>query len=593
MRDRPWFANWPKGLPTSLDYPDIPVQRFLESAAKMTPDHKALIFQINEETVTYAEFYDAARRFATALARMGVRKGDVVAVQLPNSIHTAEVYYGILIAGGVYSPCNPLLSFKELHMQLNDSGAHTFVVFETFLDKFLPIRYDTPVRNLIVTGIQELLPPHTPMDVKQYGGRTYSLAGLFADTPADPAEVDINPREDLAHLAYTGGTTGIPKGCMITHHNVVANVIQVGHWTAGGRPAMNEDGTIYVADPFEKEQREDWEYPTLLEDQKVLAVVPLAHVMGINGFLNVPVYQKSTVVIHPRMDMGAYLADIAKYRITGCGGAPQLLIAMLNHPDFATTDLSSIRTFGCGAAPLPTEVKEQLEKKVPHAYVLEGYGMTETTAGACTNPAARSAVRKTGSVGMPLFDTDIKIVDVDDPSIEIDFNEIGEICIRGPQVMKGYWRRPDETANVLRDGWMLSGDLGYMDEDGYVWIVDRKKDMLLYNGHNVYPTQLEQVLFTHRAVANCAVIGKPHSLTGEIPKAFVVLKPDAKITEQELMNFVNSRVAEYKKIRELEFVTDLPMSYAGKVLRRQLREIEIERMKAGETGPEKKEELGL
>ncbi len=593
MQDRPWYANWPKGLPTSLDYPKIPIQRFLESAAKMVPSREALVFQVNGETLTYAEFLEQAGRFATALARLGVRKGDVVAVQLPNSIHCAVVYYGILIAGAAYCPCNPLLSFKELHMQLVDSGAKVFVVFQNFLDKFLPIRHDTPVKELIVTGIQELLPPHTPMEVKEYGAHSHSLAQLLRDTPCSPPVVTIDPEEDLAHLAYTGGTTGVPKGVMVTHHTAVINILQVAHWCAGGRPEMTEDGFIHIVDEVEKELRPDWEYPTVIESQKVLAVVPFAHTMGVNGFLNTPVYMQSTIIIHPRLDMSAYFDDIVKYDITGCGGAPQLLIAMLAHPDFDKIVGSHIRTVGSGAAPLPLEVLQEMQRRLPQAIIQEGYGLTEMVASVTINPANQSGLRKPGSVGLPVFDTDVKIVDLDDPDIEIDFNEIGEICASGPQMMKGYWKRPDETALVIRDGWLLTGDIGYLDEDGYLWIVDRKKDMLLYNGHNVYPRQLEDILFSHRAVANCAVIGKPHSLTGEIPKAFVQLRPDAKITEPELMEFVNSRVAEYKKLREIEFVPQLPLSYAGKILKRELRAWEIERMKAGQTKPETEEALGL
>jgi long-chain acyl-CoA synthetase len=593
MQDRPWYANWPKGLPTSLEYPKVPIHRFLESAAKMVPAREALVFQINGETLTYAEFLEQAGRFATALARLGVRKGDVVAVQLPNSIHCAVVYYGILIAGGVYCPCNPLLSFKEIHMQLVDSGAKVFIVFQNFLDKFLPIRHDTAVKDLIVTGIQELLPPHTPMDVKEYGPHSHSLAQLLADTPCSPPTVKIDPEEDLAHLAYTGGTTGVPKGVMVTHQAAVINILQVAHWCAGGRPEITDEGLIRIVDEAEKDLREDWEYPTVIERQKVLAVVPFAHTMGVNGFLNTPVYMQSTIVIHPRLDMAAYFDDIVKYNITGCGGAPQLLIAMLAHPDFDKMIGSQIRTVGSGAAPLPLQVLQEMQRRLPQAIIQEGYGLTEMVAGVTTNPANRSGLRKPGSVGLPLFDTDLKIVDLDDPEVEIDFNEIGEICVRGPQMMKGYWKRPDETAIAIRDGWMLTGDIGYLDEDGYLWIVDRKKDMLLYNAHNVYPRQLEDILFSHRAVANCAVIGKPHSLTGEIPKAFVQLKPDAKVTERELMDFVNVRVADYKRVREIEFVPSLPLSYAGKILKRELRAWEIERMKTGETTPETKEELGL
>jgi len=594
MEDRPWYKHWPRGLPVSIDYPRIPVQRFLESSAKKYPDRAAIIFQPTGEVTTYAGLLEMARRFAAALHRLGVHKGDRVAVQLPNEAHTAAVYYGILIAGAVYVPANPLLSFREMLWVLSNSGAETFVIFENFMDKFLPIRYDTPVKNLIVTGVSEMLPPHVPVDVKQYGPRSYSLVQLLNDTPPDPPHVAIDPGEDLAHIAYTGGTTGVPKGVEVTHQMIVTACLQQVHWNAGGHPVVLEDGTLDVVEPFEPAVRDDWEYPQVIGgEQKALVVVPWAHTMGVNGYLNCLVCVGNVMIVHPRLDLGAYLADIGRHGIMACGGAPQLLVAMLNYPHRDGLDLSSVRVVGSSAAPLPVDVLHGIEKMFPNAIVLEGYGLTETVLAVTLNPPNRSGLRKPGSVGIPQFDCDVKIVDIDDPSVEIGFNEYGEVAVRGPQVMKRYWQNPEETAKVFLDGWLLTGDIGYMDEDGYLFIVDRKKDMLIFNGHNVYPRELEEILFSHRAVANCAVIGKPHSVAGEIPKAFVIPKPEVKVTEQELMDFVAMRVADYKKLRELEFVSELPISSAGKVLRRELRRMEIERMERGEAGPEVRLEPGL
>jgi len=593
LRDRPWYKNWPKGLPTSLDYPKVPLYKFLESSAARHPDREAIIFQIGDAVTTYGELWDKAQRFATALARMGVKKGDRVAVQMINNPLTAIAYYGILRAGAVYCPCNPLLSYRELHHQLVDTGAETFIIFEMFMDKFEPIRYDTQVKRLIVSGISEMLQPPTPTDVKPYGRGTYSLLSLINDTPSDPPDIEFDVENDLAHIAYTGGTTGVPKGVMVTHYNAVVANIQQAHWGMGGRPVVDDDGLLDIVDPIETDDREDWDYPVGPAGQKWLVIVPWSHAMGVNGYLNIPVYKGDTMVVHPRLEMPAYMNDLVKHKCTGCGGAPQLLIAMLNYPGIEKLDLSNIRTVGCGAAPLPVDVYRGLSKLLPNALIIEGYGLTEMTLGATTNPINRSGMRKLGSVGLPVFDTDVKIVDIDDPTVEIDFNEIGEVCLRGPQMMKGYWKNPEETSRVIIDGWLHTGDLGYLDEDGYLFLVDRKKDMLIYNGHNVYPRELEEILFTHRAVKDCAVIGKPHSLTGEIPKAFVVRKPDVKVTEQELMDFVKVRVADYKQIRELEFIDELPRNYAGKVLRRELRRWEIERVAAGEVAAETEEELGL
>ncbi len=557
------------------------------------PERPAIVFQITGETTTYAELLEKARCFATALHRLGVRKGDRVAVQLANNAHTAMVYYGILMAGAAYVPVNPLLSYREMLWVLNNSGAETFVILEHFLEKFLPIRHDTAVKHLIITGVSEMLPPHTPMDVKQHGRGTYSLLQLLNDTPNDPPEVKLDPEEDLAHVAYSGGTTGVPKGIEVTHLMVVTACMQASHWNMGGRPVVREDGSLDVVDAIEPAIRDDWEYPQVYGGgQEALVVVPWAHTMGVNGFLNCLVYVGNTMIVHPRLDLGAYLGDLAAHKIMACGGAPQLLVAMLNY-NTDGLDFSSVRVVGSSAAPLPVEVLRGIERKFPNCMVLEGYGLSETVLSVTLNPPNRSGMRKPGSVGIPQFDTDVKIVDIDDPDVEIDFNEFGEICVQGPQVMRRYWKNPEETSKVMRDGWLLTGDIGYMDSDGYLWIVDRKKDMLIYNGHNVYPRELEDLIFTHRAVANCAVIGKPHSLSGEVPKAFVILKPDAQLTEQELIDYVAIRVADYKQLREVEFVTELPISSAGKVLRRELKRMEEERIKAGVAKPEPKVEPGL
>jgi long-chain acyl-CoA synthetase len=592
MEARSWYAHWPKGLPMSLEYPRVPVARFLESSAKKYPDKPAIIFQVGDEVTTYAELHEKARRFATALREMGVRKGDRVAVQHINTAHTAMAYFGIMLAGAVYVPCNPLLSFRELLNILNDSGAETFVIFDMFIDKFMPIRHDTPVKRLIVTGIQEFIPPHVPLDVKQYGGRSYSLLQLLNDTPDDAPIVELDPDEDLAHIAYTGGTTGVPKGVATTHQMVVTTCVQQAHWSVGGRVVVNSEGMLEIHGALNTDEP-GWEYPCAPGSGKWLVIVPWSHAMGINAYLNIPIYRGDTMIVHPRVDLPTYMADLVRHKVQFCGGAPQLLVAMLNYPGIENLDLSHVRYMGSGAAALPVEVLNGLQRLMPEGMVLEGYGLTEMTLGSTANPGGRSAIRKPGSVGIPFFDCDLKIVDVDDPSVEIGVNELGEVCTRGPQMMRGYWRNPAETAKVIRDGWLLTGDIGYMDEEGYLFLVDRKKDMLIYNGHNVYPRELEELLFTHRGVLNCAVIGKPHSLTGEIPKAFVIRKPGVSITEQELMDFISIRVADYKQVREVEFVEELPISYAGKVLRRELRRMELERIQTGEAKPETEEKLGL
>ncbi len=580
MQDRPWYARWPAGLPVSLDYPSVPVYKLLESSARKYPDREALVFPVYGTSMTYAELWEKARRFAAALSRLGVRRGDVVCIQLSNSPHYAIAYYGLMLAGAVFTPSHPMQSPLELRRQLVDSGAETLIVPDTFMPTVTGVRGQTRVKNVIVSGEQELVPPFTPVHVVSWGPRTYSFQQLLLGSPPKPPPLRLNPERDIAHLAYTGGTTGVSKGVVLTHKAVVTNTLQFAHWTAGGRPYLERNGVLQIVDHPGPHPGGDWELPVTPGESTMLVAVPWSHAMGTVGYLNVPVYLGATIVCHPRFDAGAYLADIEKYRVDVFGGAPALLKSILDHPDAATADLSSVKQVRCGAAPLPRDVYEGIRSLIPRAVLTEGYGLTEVAMGATANPACRSGTRKPGSVGIPVFDTDVKIVDLDDPSIEIGFDELGEVCITGPQVMRGYHGRPDDTAAVLRGGWVHTGDIGRLDEDGYLYIVDRKKDMLIYNGYNVYPRELEEHLRSHPAVADCVVVGKPDPTAGEIPKAFVVLKPGAEADPQDIMTSVAERVSPYKKVREVEFIEAIPVNLAGKPLRRELRELERERARA-------------
>ncbi len=580
MEDRPWYAHWPRGLQVSLDYPPVPVTKLLETSAFRYPQQTAIIYQVGEGVTTYAELWDSVRRFATALHRLGVRKGEVVTIHLPNSPQFAIAYYATLLLGAIFSPCFPLLSLGELRHQLLDSQARTIITFDMFMPNVHPIRHDTEIRRAIVTGIQESIPPFTPVDVKPFGAHTYSFAQLLADTPPEPPEVRVDPEEDIAHLSYTGGTTGLSKGVVLTHQAVLANAIHYGLWASAGRVVLREDGYLDVEGLPKLEADEPWEYPSFgPATGRTLVVVPWSHSMGTIGYLNTPVFGATTMVVHPRFEPASYLADISRHKCDVFGGAPQLLQGVLGAEGVDSADFSGVRWIPSGAAPLPTSVLQRMERLVPNAVIMEGYGLTEMAMGVTANPANRSGLRKMGSVGIPVFDTDVKIVDLDDPDIDISLGELGEVCVRGPQMMREYWRRPQETEATIRNGWILTGDIGLIDSDGYLFISDRKKDMLIYNGFNVYPRELEEIIRSHRLVADCAVIGKPDPRVGEFPKAFVVPRPGASITTTELMSFVATRVAPYKRVRELEFIETIPVSFAGKPLKRQLREWEIERSK--------------
>jgi long-chain acyl-CoA synthetase len=389
----------------------------------------------------------------------------------------------------------------------------------------------------------------------------------------------MNPGRDLAHMNYTGGTTGVSKAVMLTHRNVVANVIGSTCWTRSGRPVMR-NGILYLEDKYQDPPGAPQEFVRVEGKEIIVNVAPFFHNLGLLTYLNGSILAGSTTILPLRFEPKAYMDAVEKYQATFVGAAPPLFLSLANTPGVEKRNLQSVTAVASGAAPMPVELTKRMQDIFPNlTIVLEAYGLTEVTCLATCNPAGRSGLRKIGTVGIPIYDTDVKIVDVETGDMVQPLGQEGEICIKGPQVMVGYFNRPEETSEVLRDGWLYTGDIGIMDEGGYIRIVDRKKDMLLYKGYNVYPKELEELLFQHQAVANCAVIGVKDELAGEFPKAFVVKRPAVEVSAQELMDYVNSQVVFYKKIRELEFIPEIPVSPVGKVLKRVLREREKERRK--------------
>ncbi len=559
------FSRWPVGVHRTLDYPEVPVYGFLDAAAARFPDRVAMRFSGAE--ITYVEFLTLTHRFAHALKARGVGKGDRVAIHLLNCPQFAIAYYALLKLGAIFVPCSPLLSERELVHQLADSGAETLITLDLFYAVTEKALSRAPVRNLIVTSLADNYPPLaiTTKPIRKIRiDRGEDFVDLLEEGAPDPVGEPVDVRRDLAHLAYTGGTTGLPKGVMLTHFNIVANVLQCFHFYTGGKPAMEEGRAVY--DLSDIPAGADL---GMKAGMTTLIVVPWFHAMGTIAYLNLQLYAGHTMILFPRFDPGPFIRAVEKYRAEVIGGAPQLFIPLIQHPDFRRTDLSSIRTVISGAAPLPEEVMRRLMEAFP-GVVTEGYGMTEVTLVATANPASRAAV-KLGSVGIPIIDTEVRVVDAA-TGAPVARGETGELCVRGPQCMQGYWNRPEETAAVFIDGWMHTGDIGREDEEGYFYITDRKKDMILYKGYNVYPRELEELLFTHPAVLQCAVVGKPDERGGEIPVAFVQLSPDRAATPEEILGFVNRQVAAYKQIRELVLVDALPVSPAGKVLKRELRE---------------------
>jgi long-chain acyl-CoA synthetase len=545
----------PPGLPRSLDYPDVAVGAILLGSARRWPDRVGWIDPTAPEGSQQLTFAGAAARaaqFANALRSRGIGRGDVVAVHAPNCIDYPVVYYGILLAGATFSPTNPLLPPDDLAFQLTDCGARVVITWGIAAPAIAAVRERIPAE--LVVGI-------TTDAAGTAGSVDVDLEAFLDGQPTDPPALDIDVRTDLAHLAYTGGTTGRSKGVEVPYRNVIVNSLQYACWGSGSLPALDDQGGL-VLDQVGSED----EWPARIGTGVAINLTPWFHAMGTIGGLNISVLTGSTLVLHLRFDPGRYLEDAERFRITSMGGAPPIYVALLQHPDIDKRDLSSVLGISSGAAPLPVEILEELKVRFPQAKVGEGYGLTEVTMGATSNPSWRSGDRKVGTVGVPVFDTEIKLVD-------------GEVCIRGPQVMRGYHKQPEATAEVLTDGWLRTGDIGVIDDDGYLTIVDRKKDMLIYKGYNVYPRELEELLFHHPAVANAAVVGKYDVAVGDLPVAFVVLRAPGESVLAEpdgdadaILAWVNERVTPYKKLRAIHVVEQIPVSAAGKVLRRELRE---------------------
>jgi long-chain acyl-CoA synthetase len=552
----------PPGLPRSLDYPDVPAGSILAGAAARFGERPA--FVLGDRSLSFAETYSAACRFANALRARGIGHGDVVAIHLPNCLAYPVAYHGILLAGATFSPTNPLLPPDELAFQLTDCEAAAVVTFGPVAGTLAAVADRVPSRLTIVVA---------PVGEVAEGGdgsngteaSTVEFQAFMSGRPDTRPDVAIDVRADLAHLAYTGGTTGRSKGVQLTHRNIVANTLQSACWSSGSVPALDANGDLVI-----NQLADEDEFPGRLGTGITINLTPWFHAMGVIAGLNSALLSGTTIVLHSRFDPVAYVADAERLRVTSLGGAPALFAALLATPSFHTADLSSVRSIGSGAAPMNHEMIRALQKRFPGIIIAEGYGLTEMTMGAVIAPSYRSGLRKVGSVGRPIFDTELKVVGQDSEE-PLPAGQEGEVCLRGPQMMLGYRNRPEENAAALVDGWLHTGDIGVIDEDGCLSVVDRKKDMLLYKGYNVFPRELEELLIALPGVRTAAVIGRPRADVGELPVAFVVRKPSETPDADRLIAMVNEKVVPYKHLRELHFVDDIPVSAAGKVLKRELR----------------------
>jgi len=558
MNDRPWFAHYDKGVPIHIDYPQVPLFYFLEESARKYPDRACTIFK--GAVISFKEMNAITDCLAAALADLGVKKGDRVGIFMPNTPQFVMAYFGILKAGGVVVATNPLYTPSEIEYQANDAGVEIMFVMTNFYKTIKAAQPKTKIKRLIVTNLKETLPPVLrllfTLAREKKGG--FRIEGGLAEgdvwmkdllaryKPSDRPKIEVGP-EDTALFQYSGGTTGISKGAVALHRNVVANTLQIKSWM------------------------------TNLEAGKetLLMAIPLFHVYGMVAGMHFALASGASMVMVPNArDIHDVLENIQKYRPTIFPGVPTLYNAINHHPDVKAgkVSLRSIKACISGSAPLMRETKETFEA-LSGGKVFEGYGLSEAPTATHCNPLL--GVNKTGSIGLPLPDVDCKIISLDDGETELPVGEIGELVVSGPQVMKGYHNMPTETANTLRqrkDGktWLFTGDIARMDEEGYFYIVDRKKELIKPGGFQVWPREVEEVIAAHPKVLEVGVAGIPDPYRGETVKAWIVLKPGQEAGADEIKAWCKERLAAYKVPTHYEFRSELPKTTVGKILRREL-----------------------
>ena len=558
MTDRPWIAHYDKGVPATLEYPEQPLPWLLQESARKYPDRACTIFK--GAVISFQEMNAITDALSAALVDMGVKKGDRVGIFMPNTPQFVMAYFGILKAGGVVAATNPLYTPPEIASQAADAGVEIMFVMTNFYKTIKAAQSDTKIRKLIVSNLKETLPPlmqllFTVAREKKAGFRIEGglqdgdvwMQELIASHRGVPApKVPIGP-DDVALFQYSGGTTGTSKAAVALHRNVVANTLQIKNWFVN-----MEDGK-----------------------ETLLMAIPLFHVYGMVAGMLYAIATGATMVMVPNArDIPDVLENIHKFHATTFPGVPTLYNAINNHPDVISgkIDLSSIKSCISGSAPLLRETKERFEQ-LTGGKVFEGYGLSEAPTATHCNPLL--GVNKTGSIGMPLPDVDCKVISLDDGETEMPMGEIGELVMQSPQVMKGYHNMPTETANALRklpDGktWLFTGDIVRMDEDGYFYIVDRKKELIKPGGFQVWPREVEEAIAAYPEVMEVGVAGIPDPYRGETVKAWIVLKPGQTATEEEIKAFLRERLASYKVPTHYEFRKELPKTTVGKILRREL-----------------------
>jgi long-chain acyl-CoA synthetase len=547
--DSIWLQNYDPRVPRSLRYPEEPLPILLEKNVIKLPKHTATEFF--GAKLTYETLWKHVRSLASALDAMGVKPGTKVAIMLPNCPQAIIAFYAVLWLGGVVVMTNPMYVEREMEHQWKDSGAEILVVLDHLYPKVEKVVPNTSIRKVIVTSLREYLPflfkLLYPLKARKqnlftdvpYGEKVVNFADLIRKTSPNPPPCPVKLNE-LALLQYTGGTTGVAKGVMLSHRNILSNVMQIAAW-----------------------------FPDLDRGkERFLSILPFFHVFGMTVSMNLALYTGSTAILVPRFEINEFLKTLQKSKPTLFPGVPTIFVAIVNHPNIKAYNLSSIRYCITGSAPMPVEVIRKFEDQTG-SIIIEGYGLTESSPVTHCNPLR--GARKPGSIGIPLPDTDCKIMDLEMGTEEKAMGEVGELVVRGPQVMQGYWNLPDETAHTLRDGWLYTGDIAQMDETGYIFIVDRKKDMIIAGGFNIYPREIDEVLYEHPKVLDAVSVGVPDPYRGESVKVFIVPKPGENLTEDEILKFCKSKLAAYKVPRYVEFRESLPKTTVGKILRKELR----------------------
>ncbi len=528
-----WLKNYP--VRWNLDYPEVSLYNYLK---EQTYRYKNLIAMIYLGTeITYEEMHRNIDSFAAALLDLGVNKGDRVALIMPNCPEYIYAYYACMKIGAIEVQVDPLYKSDEVELVLRDCEPKVVIAADLVMDTLLPLKNKIALEHLIITRLGEerkILP----------GALVF--ADLLKEYPADSPEAHISPQEDVAVLQYTGGTTGVPKAAMLTHYNIVSNVMQKREWFS------------------------DWlkvKYNNGVKQHYGLAIMPFFHATGMTAVMNFGLTAPFGLLLSPNFEAKATMDLIDRHHPVFFMGVPTLFINIFNHPDANRHNLKSVDIWRTGGAPLPVEIIENLEGKYG-IKVIEGYGLTEASPTTHANPFR--GLRKFGSIGLPYPDTDCRIVDLEDGTRDMPVGVEGELIVKGPQVMKGYWKRPEETENTLRHGWLYTGDIAKMDSNGYFYIVGRKKEMIITGGLNVYPGEVDEVLFHHPKIAEVLSTGIPDQYFGEALKTYVVLKEGERATEEELLDYCADRLAVYKLPRMIEFRYELPKSNVGKHLRRNL-----------------------